>query len=75
MESVFEFICELAAELIGEGINSERFPKFLRYLLLAVLCLPLLVILVIGAITAEDTFLSAFFLSFFVYLDFYLLKL
>lgn len=60
METVFEFIFELAAELIGEGINSERLPKFLRYLLLTVLCLPLLAIFVIGAITAEDTFLSVF---------------
>ena len=62
MDFVIEFIFELLAELVGAIIESDRVPKAVRYLVFALIVVPLLVLLALGirGAMATDLYLTVF---------------
>ena len=57
IELLFEVIGEVILEVLIEGSTSSRIPKFVRYILLAVLILfyfGLMALLILAAISSDD---------------------
>lgn len=57
IELLFEVIGEVILEVLIEGSTSSRIPKFVRYILLAVLILfyfGLMALLILAAISIDD---------------------
>ena len=63
MDFIFELVLEIFGGILEEILGSERVPKLLRYLLLALLLLPILVLLGIGFFTATETVLKVLLLT------------
>lgn len=59
MDFVIEFIGELFLEFLGMVIESDRVPKWLRYLLLGLIIAPLLALVVYGIYSATEWFVIA----------------
>jgi len=55
MDDILEFIFELVMEILGSVIESDRVPKPVRYILIAVIAIPLLTLLGFTLFKATDT--------------------
>lgn len=60
MDDILEFIFELIIEVIGSVIESDSVPKFVRYLLIALITVPILIIIYIAVVNASNIALLIF---------------